>query len=297
MAFAALGLVACTTDVTDDQAVTLPDSWGGDLVKHTLDVSLDVDTKLALGDKTAEGKYPVKWTEGDILGVNGIASSGAVVMPDNPSVASFEFYAAADTVQYHVVYPYIEGAVGTQPYYSVVSFAAEQYYTEGSFDPASFPLQGYIAGTKTTADDGTVTLTQPDFTQLTLYPVSTILRFEMTAEEVVTLTKLEMRSATGKLSGLFDTNCKYAYGLAPQSTASDEMTYIFPDGYDEGLLCFGAKGFRPHLYTRQVLHGRPYGRHGCRLRCAEPEGRCCQGVQDRDLQEQPRRVRGYHLRD
>lgn len=232
MAFAALGLVACTTDATDDQAVTLPDSWGGDLVKHTLDVSLDIDTKLALGDKTAEGKYPVKWTEGDILGVNGIASSGAVVMPDNPSVASFEFYAAADTVQYHVVYPYVEGAVGSRPYYSVVSFAAEQYYTEGSFDPASFPLQGYIAGTKTTADDGTVTLTQPDFTQLTLYPVSMILRFEMTAEEVVTLTKLEMRSVTGKLSGLFDTNCKYAYGLAPQSTASDEMTYIFPDGLE-----------------------------------------------------------------
>lgn len=232
MAFAVLGFVACTTDATDDLAVNVSGVSGSKMVTRTLGVTLDGSTRLELGDKTAEGKYPVKWTAGDVLGVNGLPSSGAVVAEGNPSMASFDFKVAADTVEYHIVYPYIEDAVGTEPHYSVVSFAAEQYYTEGTFDPASFPLGGYAKGTKVVDEDtGETILTQPELTGLKLNYLAGILRFEMTAEEAVTLTKLEMRSTFGKLSGLFDTNCASA-GLAAQSTASDSMSYIFADGLE-----------------------------------------------------------------
>lgn len=225
------GLVGCTNDATEDVALNVPAS-GPEYVTRTLGVALDGGTRLELGDKTAEGKYPVKWTEGDILGVNGLPSSGAVVAAD-PSVATFDFQVAADTVEYHIVYPYVEGAVGSGPKYSVVSFAAEQYYTEGTFDPASFPLQGYAKGKKSVDEaTGEVVLEQPVLTGLKLNYLAGVLRFEMTAEEAVTLTKLDMRSTSGKLSGLFDTNCSVVGGLAPQATASDSMSYIFADGLE-----------------------------------------------------------------
>ena len=57
---------ACTTDATEDLGVAV----GG---QTTLTISLE-ESRTQLGEK-ADGIYPLYWSEGDQLSVNGVASA------------------------------------------------------------------------------------------------------------------------------------------------------------------------------------------------------------------------------
>ncbi|MBR2351640.1 MAG: hypothetical protein IKA70_01720, partial [Alistipes sp.] len=94
--FAAVGLAACTNDVTEDLATT-PDFAGEGSVK-TLSVALDGATRVALGEKTAEGMYPVEWQESDVLRINE-GKTSTIAIGEDKSVANFTF-AVADTTEY-----------------------------------------------------------------------------------------------------------------------------------------------------------------------------------------------------
>ena len=93
---AALFAFSCTTDVTDDLGVQL---GGG---QHTLSVSLD-GSRTQLGEK-ADGVYPLLWSEGDAIAVNGTVSAALTAEQAGQSSAQFTY--EGDVVRpYNVVYP------------------------------------------------------------------------------------------------------------------------------------------------------------------------------------------------
>ena len=76
----ALLAFSCTTDTTEDLGVAV----GG---QTTLTISLE-ESRTQLGEK-ADGLYPLYWSEGDQLSLNGVAS--AALTADQAGAASTQF--------------------------------------------------------------------------------------------------------------------------------------------------------------------------------------------------------------
>ena len=207
--FAAVGLAACTNDTTED-LVTSPDFAGGGSVK-TLSIALDTDTKVALGEKTADEKYPVEWQEGDVLRINE-GKTTAIAIREDRSVAEFTF-AVADAEAYSIVYPYTEGLAAATEGCLPVQFATVQNYTESTFDTASFPLYGYVEGTELAGS---------------LNYLAGVLMFEVKGSGEK-LTKVELTVTDGALAGTFDVNCATG-ALTAHEDASKTLTYQLPEG-------------------------------------------------------------------
>ena len=205
-AVAAIGLVGCTTDVTEDAAVVVPSEGS---VK-TLTVALDGQTRIELGEKTAEGKYPVYWQEGDVLRVND-GKTTAIAIHDDKSVADFTF-AVADADAYGVVYPYVEGLTAATEGCLPVKFAEVQNYTEGSFEAASFPMYAYAAAA--------------ELAGVKLNYLAGVLAFELTGAGEV-LTKVELTVTEGAIAGTFDVNCQTGE-MTAQTGAAKKLTYQLP---------------------------------------------------------------------
>ena len=60
-------------------------------------------TRTQLGDK-ADGIYPLYWSEGDKISINGVESAAAVVDAENPSRATFTINGEVGEVR-HIAYP------------------------------------------------------------------------------------------------------------------------------------------------------------------------------------------------
>ena len=118
--FASIALIGCQNDLPNDRPIL-----GEGLT--TLTIALP-DTRTSLGEKSGD-TYPVYWSEGDQVAMNGKCSSEAVINADNRASATF-------SVNYILNYPYCI----TYPYVSTTSYAtpkvvfpAEQSYVEGTF--------------------------------------------------------------------------------------------------------------------------------------------------------------------
>lgn len=95
MAVAAVFAVSCTTDVTEDLGVQL-----GNEGQTTITLSLEA-SRTQLGEKAGD-LYPLYWSEGDKISVNGVESSEAVISADNAANASFS---VAASTPYCIAYP------------------------------------------------------------------------------------------------------------------------------------------------------------------------------------------------
>ena len=146
MSVVLLGAFSCTQDITADQAPVISENGGGSGEVKTLQVSMPVSTRTELGEKV-DGKYPVSWSEDDVLAVNGKPTTGITIYQDRPNVAVFNLPLGV-TIPYHIVYPYqgenvaVEANSGKYP----VVFSAEQKHTEGSFAPNSAPMYAWSNG-------------------------------------------------------------------------------------------------------------------------------------------------------
>lgn len=107
--------------------LTLTASIGGDV------------TKTSLGQE-ADGKYPVSWTAGDRICVNGVESGEAVFSDADAKTATFSFSEALGTEGFKAVYP--ASAWKTD---GVITVPAAQTYIKDSFDPASAIMLAYSA--------------------------------------------------------------------------------------------------------------------------------------------------------
>ena len=184
---------ACTTDATNDLGVAV----GG---QTTITVSLE-ESRTQLGEKV-DGVYPLYWSEGDQISVNGVAS--AALNAGGNASATFTFEGTINH-PYNVVYPASSA--------NEVTFLAQQEYVAGSFAAGAAPMYGYAAS----ADEA-----------IQLYHLAGALRFDVSGS--TTLSSLVVESENGNLAGTYAVDCATGALALVEGTASNEVTLSFGEG-------------------------------------------------------------------
>lgn len=193
---------SCTTDTTNDPSINLSHS--------ELIVSLE-DSRTQLGEKVGDS-YPVYWSEGDCIAVNGICSQNAEIDTTNKNLARFTFNSTL-SYPYAITYPYTNS---TSIESATVVFAAEQSYVENSTESGVLPMYGYVANSSN---------------KITLHHLAGILRFPVKAEKEGTiLSKIVITSSSSKLAGEFGVNCTNGI-LIPSDNSGGIVTYNLPTNF------------------------------------------------------------------
>ena len=150
LAVVALAVVGCTTDTTEDLAPNIDKGNG----LTTITLSLD-GTRTHLGAKGEEG-YPLYWSKGDKIAINGVASAPLGEEADGQVAATFTFDGEL-TAPYNVVYPApAEGVTASTEGLYPVTFPAVQEYVEGTFADGAAPLYGCTEESADGSDTGAV---------------------------------------------------------------------------------------------------------------------------------------------
>ena len=140
---------SCVQDTTEDLGVKVEGQKGG---VYEVSISLEEATKTQLGEKV-DGVYPLYWSEGDAIAVNGVASAPLANVAAGSDAATFTFSQPV-TAPFCVVYPAptaatVEDEIVEEPAAPVtvypVTFAATQPYTAGTFASGVAPMYGYAA--------------------------------------------------------------------------------------------------------------------------------------------------------
>ena len=199
-----LTMYACTTDVTEDLSVNI-----GNEESTTIALSLE-QTKTHIGEKSGEA-YPLYWSEGDKIAINGVASEPLTEESDGKSVAQFTLNGTL-TYPYNIVYPApAEGVVAANGL-QAVTFQATQTYKAGSFAEGAAPMYAQVAS------EGDAIEMKHLAGILCLVP-----------QGDVTLTSMTVESVAGKLAGNFDVNCADGT-LTPHDDALGLVTVSFGEG-------------------------------------------------------------------
>ena len=191
-AVAALVAFSCTTDVTDDLGVVA----GG---QTTLTLSLE-ESRTQLGAEV-DDTYPVVWSEGDAISVNGMKSTS--ITGANSSVATFSFDGVLN-YPYEIAYP--AAAVGK------VVFADEQSHTAGTFANGAAVMYGYAEA------EGSISLKH----------LTGVLKIGVTGNK--TLTRAQISNVNrAPIAGEFAFD--FAKGVAtPTASSKGVINYSFGDG-------------------------------------------------------------------
>ena len=177
----------------------------------TISISLE-PSRTSLGAKEGD-TYPVLWSEGDRIVINGIASEEAVIDASNKSVATFKVNVSLNE-PYNIIYPY-SSTLPTSS--SKVIFPTEQSYVEGTFAKDYAPMCGY---------------TESKSDEVHLKHLAGVLRLPVKAsKEGVELSKIVITSLDGvKLSGEFDVNCA-EQTIAASANSTNIINYTLPSNF------------------------------------------------------------------
>ena len=215
---------ACVTDTTEDLGIEV---GKGGVTEIT--VSLE-ESRTQLGEK-ADGKYPLYWSEGDAIAINGVASTPLAASYNGQVAASFTFQGVL-TAPYSVVYPApaegVTAAEGLQP----ITFLAVQPYTEGTFVSGAAPMYGYSEGVPT---DG-----------VQLNHLTGVLRFAIKGE--ATLSSIAI-TAEKPIAGPFTVDCANGT-LTAGAEATNTVTVTFGEG-----LALGAEATPIYVAVPAGSHG------------------------------------------
>lgn len=121
----ALCAYSCATDATEDLGIAL----GGS--ETTINLSLE-QSRTELGTE-ANGIYPLYWSEGDKISVNGVESTEAAIDASNAANAAFNVVAAAP---YCIAYP-------AAPAGKVLFAEVQTHIGNGSFSSGVSTMYGY----------------------------------------------------------------------------------------------------------------------------------------------------------
>ena len=150
----------------------------------TLTVVLNVpespDTKTTLGAKTGSD-YPVYWSSGDVITLNGTAASEFTPASGNAS-ATAKFKVTGLAAPYNFLYNGVSGQSNQ------VTFPANQAYVANGFDPAAMPMYASLVSR---ADN------------VTFSHVASLLKFSFTGEKKIDSVTLTAVDGTKSLSGTF----------------------------------------------------------------------------------------------
>ena len=204
----ALFALSCTTDTTEDLGVQLGTGEG----QTTLTISLE-ESRTQLGEKVGD-LYPVVWSKGDAIAVNGVVSTPLTAEQAGAASASFVFGSEL-THPYSVVYPApAEGVTAAEGLYPV-TFLANQEYVAGSFCAGAAPMYGYAVDAESA---------------IQLNHLAGVLCLSVKGEGV-TLRNLTVTAENGKLAGNFDVDCLTG-ALTAHEDAVDVVTVSFGDGLE-----------------------------------------------------------------
>ena len=196
-------LIACSTDTTDS---TLGVEDGATVLTLSIDSS-----RTSLGDKVGD-TYPVYWSDGDRIVVNGILSEEAVINASNHASAQFSVVGELQ-YPYYITYPYTSTTTAETP---KVVFPAEQEYAESSFGNGSAPMCGYLAN---------------EANSVTMKHLAGALRLPVKASvEGIVLEKIVITSATAKLSGEYSVDCTSG-AITPSDSATNVLIYNLPANF------------------------------------------------------------------
>ncbi len=192
---------ACTTDVTEDLGVAVDG-------QSTLCISLE-ESRTELGEK-ANDLYPLKWSEGDQIAVNGLASAPLTAAEAGGAGAIFTFDGIL-TRPLNIIYPASAEA-------GCVTFLAEQVYKAGTFAPGAAPMYGYAAEVAEGEEAAPVQLGH----------LTGVLRFAVKGD--VVLSKAVITSDSGDLAGTYAVDCATGALTAQEGLTSKQITLSFGDG-------------------------------------------------------------------
>ena len=213
---------SCVTDTTEDLGVKVEGNKGG---VYEVSISLEEATKTQLGEKV-DGVYPLYWSEGDAIAINGVVSAPLTGVAANSDAATFTFSQPV-AAPFCVVYPAptavaVEDEVVEEPAAPVtvypVTFAATQPYTAGTFASGVAPMYGYAAA----AAEGEE---QP---AIALQHLTGVLRLAIkgNGEKV---TGIKVQSEKGAIAGAFTVDCANG-ALTALEGASNVVNVTFAEG-------------------------------------------------------------------
>ncbi|MBO7379008.1 MAG: hypothetical protein J6U31_04565, partial [Bacteroidales bacterium] len=167
-------------DDLGESAVSVDEATGESTVTVVLSVPESPDTKTTLGAKDGSS-YPVFWSEGDVITLNGTAATSFTPASGNATAtASFKVTSLAST------YNFLYGGVPGQS--NQVSFPSTQNYVEGGFDPAAMPMYASV----TSLGSG-----------VTFSHVGALLKFSFTGDKKIDSVTLTAADTNMSLSGTF----------------------------------------------------------------------------------------------
>ena len=187
--------VACTTDATEDLGVAV----GG---KTTLTISLE-ESRTQLGEKV-DGVYPLYWSEGDQISVNGVASDALSAAAEGSATASFNFDGVLSH-PYNIVYPASS--------LNEVTFPAAQSFKEGTFCAGAAPMYGYAASAEES---------------IQMYNLAGVLRIAVSGDK--TLSSVVLEAEQGNLAGTFAVDCATGALTLVEGTGSKSVAYTLGEG-------------------------------------------------------------------
>ena len=199
---------SCVTDTTEDLGIN-----AGAEVQSTVTASLE-QARTQLGEK-ADGVYPLYWSEGDAIAVNGVASNPLTAGGSDNATFSFN-----EEVVYpiHAVYPAsAAGVVAEAEGAQVVTFAAEQPYTAGTFAPGVAPMYGYA---------------EAEGEAVQFNHLSGVLCFKLKGNGEV-LTSATINAEKGAIAGNFDIDCTNGT-LTAHADATSTVSVTFGEGLTLG---------------------------------------------------------------
>ncbi len=199
---------ACVTDTTEDLGIA---HEGKAVVVASLE-----QARTQLGAK-AEGVYPLYWSEGDAIAVNGIASTTLQGVSANTTNATFSFNSELN-YPLCAVYPApAEGVVAEAEGAQVVTFAAVQPYTVGTFAPGVAPMYGYA---------------EAEGQAVQFNHLSGVLCLNISGNGEV-LTDATISAESGAIAGNFDVDCTTG-ALTAHADASNSVSVTFGEGLTLG---------------------------------------------------------------
>ena len=199
-----LALTGCYNDLPADNSIAGEGST-------TLTVALP-STRTELGDKSDE-VYPVYWSEGDCISMNGKCSAEAVINAENRSSATFSVNYILN-YPYRITYPHLSTTSYLAP---KVLFPAEQSYVEGSFAQGSAPMCGYV---------------ESENDKVELKHLAAVLRLPVKAhKEGIILQKVVVKTTNNtKIAGTFSVDCQSG-AVSATSDGSNAITYTLPSNF------------------------------------------------------------------
>ena len=186
---------SCVTDVTEDLGVKV----GG---QTTLTISLE-ESRTQLGEK-ADGVYPLYWSEGDKISINGVESSAVSADVAGATAAEFTFDGLLNH-PYNVVYPASTA--------NEVTFPAIQSYVAGTFAAGSAPMYGYAE-----AVGGAIQMNH----------LAGALRLDVAG--TATLSSVVVVAESGSLSGTYTVDCATGELTAKEGSTSSSVSLTFGEG-------------------------------------------------------------------